>query len=223
MRGSRFIKMQHHRYENGSASREANHLLAPVLIPLSSSSKSLTARSSIEEMSARSGVSLSSTSVHVDAGYRGAVAVGIAESLYDEGIRQKNLFIFLLDYFKSLIPSLKMILPFKRKFGNRVTEVDGIRFDSDLEARRWRELQILERAREISDLKRQVNFPLIVNGTKVATIRPDFCYFEKDRFVIEDAKGFETPLWQLKWALLKVLYDNGITEFRIVTKKDVRR
>ncbi len=46
------------------------------------------------------------------------------------------------------------------KYRNRKTVVDNIKFDSVLEANRYRELMLLQRAKEISNLKLQVPFVL---------------------------------------------------------------
>ena len=44
------------------------------------------------------------------------------------------------------------------KYKNKKIVIDGIKFDSRLEANRYCQLKILERAREIKDLRRQVEF-----------------------------------------------------------------
>jgi hypothetical protein len=46
------------------------------------------------------------------------------------------------------------------KFGNRQVKVDGIRFDSVKEARRYNELKLLERGGEIKNLELQPRFVL---------------------------------------------------------------
>ena len=47
------------------------------------------------------------------------------------------------------------------KYGARKTVVDGIMFDSNKEAQRYRELKLLEKAGKIADLQLQVPFELI--------------------------------------------------------------
>jgi hypothetical protein len=54
-----------------------------------------------------------------------------------------------------------------RKYRNQITELDGLKFDSKFEAKVWADLQLQERLGEISDLRRQVKYPLVVNGQKV--------------------------------------------------------
>jgi len=104
--------------------------------------------------------------------------------------------------------------PKKSKYGNRRTEVNGILFDSAREAARWSELTMMENAGLIRYLKRQVSFPLIVNDEQVAQYRADFTYSELAPCgewveVVEDVKGVRTPLYKLKFALMRACL--GIT------------
>ena len=46
------------------------------------------------------------------------------------------------------------------KYGNKKVVVDGEEFDSQLEANRWYELKLLQRAKQIEYLRRQVKFEL---------------------------------------------------------------
>ena len=99
-----------------------------------------------------------------------------------------------------------------RKFGNVPQIVDGIKFDSMSEAHRWGELKLLERAGLLRDVRRQVRIPLMGRDGPV-TFQPskreavyvaDFVYFDvpKGIEVIEDAKGYATPEYKLKRAIL---------------------
>ena len=47
------------------------------------------------------------------------------------------------------------------KYQNKKITIDGVKYDSKKEARRWQELKLLEKAGEIYDLRRQVKFVLI--------------------------------------------------------------
>lgn len=100
------------------------------------------------------------------------------------------------------------------KYGATAVEVDGIRFASKREAKRWSELKLLERLGEIRDLKRQV--PVLMRGEKEpiktptgrnATYRADFTYIDNlnGAWVIEDSKGFRTPEYKLKRAILAAM------------------
>ena len=101
------------------------------------------------------------------------------------------------------------------KYGNVRTTVDGITFDSKHEANRWCELKLLEKAGEISDLRRQVKFELIPasyeNGKLLArsiSYIADFVYRQNGLNVIEDAKGCKTEVYKIKKKL--VLWKFGI-------------
>jgi Protein of unknown function (DUF1064) len=69
------------------------------------------------------------------------------------------------------------------------TVVDGIRFDSKREARRWVELRLLERAGQISGLHHQIRFDLVVNGVRIGRYTADFQYRENGELVVEDVKS----------------------------------
>lgn len=92
------------------------------------------------------------------------------------------------------------------KYRAVATVVDGLRFDSKKEARRWQELQLLERSGGISLLRRQVAIPLVVCGVKVATYRADFTYSLGGQLVVEDAKGYQTDIFKLKWKIVQILH-----------------
>lgn len=98
------------------------------------------------------------------------------------------------------------------KYGAKPTVVDGVRFPSQKEARRWGELKLLERAGEIRDLRRQVRFALDVNGIPVCHYIADFVYFENHARVVEDAKGFPTPEYRLKAKLMRAVHGVEIRE-----------
>lgn len=113
------------------------------------------------------------------------------------------------------------------KMKNRKVKLDGITFDSVLEAKRYRELKMLERAGEITDLRLQVKYRLIPSqycGNKCVE-RPvdyyaDFVYVTKDGIeIVEDAKGMKTKDYIIKRKLM--LYVHGIT-VKEVTDASVR-
>lgn len=98
-------------------------------------------------------------------------------------------------------------MPARSKYRNVKCEVDGLKFDSKAEARRWQELKLLEKAGKIDALQRQVRFPLAVWGGQsphsvVGRYVADFDYWdlERDCRVTEDVKGIITDLakWKLK-------------------------
>lgn len=104
--------------------------------------------------------------------------------------------------------------------GKAARTVDGILFDSLKEARRYSELRLLEKAGEIRDIELQPRFALLVgDGVKrpveVGAYIADFAYIEagyrpfQDTRVVEDVKGFKTPLYRWKKKHVEAQY--GIT------------
>lgn len=92
------------------------------------------------------------------------------------------------------------------------TVVDGIRFDSKAEARRYGTLRALERAGKIAELRLQPAFDCIVNGRKICTYRADFQYRGADGVVVEDVKGAQTQVYRLKKKLVEALHGVSIVE-----------
>lgn len=94
----------------------------------------------------------------------------------------------------------------RSKYRNQPVVVDGVRFASKSEAARDAELQLLQRAGRISDIKRQPRFPLVVAGIKICTYVGDWEYIEDNFRVVEDRKGVLTQAFKIKWALAKALH-----------------
>lgn len=104
--------------------------------------------------------------------------------------------------------------PGAQKFGNVPTVVDGIRFASKREAKRWGELRLALAAGAIRDLRRQVRYPLQVSSVKATTYIADFVYEDckTGETVVEDAKGFKTPEYKLKRKMMAAQYGIEIRE-----------
>ena len=111
----------------------------------------------------------------------------------------------------------------KSKYGNhKVTTPEGLTFDSRAEYRRWCELNVLVKAREITDLKRQVPFDLVPaqvspDGTKLRPLAyvADFTYRDKaGRLVVEDPKGASTAEWIIKKKLMLHVHGIWVREIR---------
>ncbi len=103
----------------------------------------------------------------------------------------------------------------RSKYNAKPTIIDGVRFASRGEARRFEELRLLERGGLIANLTLQPRFPLLVEGIKVGTYVGDFKYEEDGKTIIEDFKGGEatkTPVYRLKARLLYALYKITIRE-----------
>lgn len=106
----------------------------------------------------------------------------------------------------------------KSKYKAVQTVVDGIKFSSKKEAKRWGELRLLEQAGVIKQLERQVTYNLVVNGLKICAYRCDYRYFrwaEKD-WVVEDVKGMRHgaayDMFKLKKKLMKALLNIDVVE-----------
>lgn len=117
----------------------------------------------------------------------------------------------------------------RNKFHAQKCVIDGIPFDSRKEARRYQELMLLIRAKQISNLRRQVKFVLIPAqyefferyGKNGQELKPgkkliekecgyiaDFVYEENGKEVVEDSKGMKTKDYIIKRKLM--LYIHGI-------------
>ncbi len=107
------------------------------------------------------------------------------------------------------------------------TTVDGIRFHSAKEARRYGELKLLQKAGTIRALVLQPSYPLDAFGVECRPIgiyRADFAYelgyfvtvqgVRKEcwRGVVEDVKGFKTPLYRWKKKHVEAQYGIEIRE-----------
>jgi hypothetical protein len=93
------------------------------------------------------------------------------------------------------------------KFHAVKTTVDGVRFDSKAEAKRWQELKLMERAGVIVGLQRQIPFPITVNSHLICTYIADYVYTEVEtgERTVEDCKSKATitPEFRLKAKLLE--------------------
>lgn len=115
------------------------------------------------------------------------------------------------------------------KYGNKKVTVDGITFDSKREARRYRELMLLQKAGQICDLELQKEYVLVPaqyetyerygkNGKRLkdgkrcvenaVKYKADFVYQQDGVTVVEDTKGMRTKDYIIKRKLM--LYVHGI-------------
>jgi hypothetical protein len=114
----------------------------------------------------------------------------------------------------------------RSKYGAVRTTVDGISFHSAKEARRYGELKLLERARKIAGLELQPEYLLSVDDGVFPTAakvllgryRADFRYrtvpkpHEDTEIIVEDVKGFKTPLYRWKKKHVEAQYGVVIRE-----------
>lgn len=109
-----------------------------------------------------------------------------------------------------------------QKYGNTKVEDGGQTFDSKAEHKRWQYLVMMERAKEIRDLRTQVAFELIPaqvapSGKKErpTVYLADFTYTTKDGIkVVEDVKGAVTPEFRLKRKLMLHVHGVEVQEIR---------
>ena len=114
-----------------------------------------------------------------------------------------------------------------KKYSNEEKVVNGIKFDSKLEAKRYVQLKLLLRAGEITDLRTQVEFELQPSYKKNnKTIRAikyvaDFVYYDvrEGKTIVEDTKGFRNDVYKLKKKLFEYKYP--YLEIKETTKYDI--
>lgn len=115
------------------------------------------------------------------------------------------------------------------KYGNKKILMGGNKYDSKKEANRHKELMLLEKANQISNLQVQVPYVLIPsqyenilqpNGkNKKACVErackyiADFVYLDKNNNVIvEDVKGIKTEVYKIKKKLMLFIHNIKIKE-----------
>lgn len=100
----------------------------------------------------------------------------------------------------------------QNKFKAKAVVVDGIRFQSTLEAKYYCELKLRQKAGEVLYFLRQIPFHL-PGGVKYVA---DFAEFHKDGTVhYVDVKGYLTDTFKIKRKMVEALYP---VEIEIKTK-----
>lgn len=109
----------------------------------------------------------------------------------------------------------------KRKYGNRKVTLDGYQFDSVREATRYSQLQLLQRAGQITGLELQPRFELIPKQCRddgkperACEYVADFRYTDTrtGKQVIEDAKGMRTRDYIMKRKLMLQVHGISVRE-----------
>jgi hypothetical protein len=67
----------------------------------------------------------------------------------------------------------------KHKLQSQVTAVDGVKFQSAAEARRYGDLLLMLKAEKIAELKVHPRFKIEHNGVKICTVVLDFSYIDR--------------------------------------------
>lgn len=111
------------------------------------------------------------------------------------------------------------------KYNNTKVQVDGYIFDSVLESKRYKQLALLERAKQIKNLRLQVPFLLQESFRKNGKVYKkieyiaDFVYEENGQTVVEDTKGIKTDVFKIKQKLFEYRYPE--LTLHIVTKDNI--
>lgn len=80
-------------------------------------------------------------------------------------------------------------------------------FDSKKEYLRFTKLLLLQKAGAIRNLTTHPIFKIVVEGKDIGlSYEADFQYFEGDKNVVEDVKGFHTDVFKIKRKLVEALY-----------------
>lgn len=115
------------------------------------------------------------------------------------------------------------------KYHSKPVVIDGIKFDSQKEAGRYKQLRMWEEEGKISNLERQVPFLLVpkqmlehprrnlhktglVNCEREIKYLADFVYYRDGVKIVEDVKGLKTPEYIIKRKLMKFFHNIEINE-----------
>jgi hypothetical protein len=112
----------------------------------------------------------------------------------------------------------------KSKYHNVKVEVDGIKFDSGREAKRYKALKELQRLGVVSELRLQVPYELCpaqyvlgFNSKQICVRRSmkyiaDFVYIRDGVEIVNDSKGHLTSEYKQKKNLMRRIYGIEILE-----------
>lgn len=101
----------------------------------------------------------------------------------------------------------------KSKYKNKRTFYNGRWYDSEKEARRAGELDLMLKAGVVKKWTPQVKFDFIHDDKKICAYVLDFLVEYKDGTTeYEDVKGFKTSVYKLKKKMMKTFYDIDIKE-----------
>lgn len=99
------------------------------------------------------------------------------------------------------------------KFKNIIVEVNGIKFRSKKESRRYIELTMLKRAGKVISFELQPKYLIAGSGKSAIKYIADFrVEWSSGMITVEDVKGVKTPLYKLKKQLMWDKYGIEIVE-----------
>ena len=109
----------------------------------------------------------------------------------------------------------------RSKYGNKKVKVDGITFDSALEARYYKHLKLLKEQRIVEDFELQPKFTLLESFKKngktfrAITYQADFkVKYADGRIEVVDVKGMVTQQFELRRKLFEYRYPY---ELKVIT------
>ena len=113
----------------------------------------------------------------------------------------------------------------RQKYGNKKIEINGVKFDSVKESKRYQGLQVMEVMGEIYDLELQPKFELIKSVKFAGTDRAkpairyfaDFAYTDTltGKRIVEDVKSKitrESPVYRMKKHMMLAIHGIEILE-----------
>ena len=107
------------------------------------------------------------------------------------------------------------------KYYAKQTTLDGHKFDSIAESRRYAELKLLQQTGTISELIVHPVFCLqagFLDNTgkrqRAINYEADFSYWENGKIIVEDVKGFETQAWLIKKKIF--MYQHPGIQLRVI-------
>ena len=84
---------------------------------------------------------------------------------------------------------------------------NNYQYDSKFEAGYAVELDLKQKAKEITRWERQVKIPLIVNNFHICNYYIDFIvYYPNGLIEYVECKGYAMEVWKLKWKIFEALY-----------------
>ena len=115
------------------------------------------------------------------------------------------------------VADYRQVLRKRPKYHNRKVEIDGYKFDSLKESRRYLELLLMLKAGEIRDFKVHPQYDFWVNSKWVGSYRADFSYKNRQSFdvIVEDVKSTATKRardWPLRRNLMRAIYGIEVIE-----------
>lgn len=102
------------------------------------------------------------------------------------------------------------------KYSARAVTIDGIRFASQAEGKRYAQLKLMQQAGEITGLQLQPQWLFELNGVRIGSYKADFAYrdFAAGPLVVEDVKsaGTITTAYRLRVRMLYAFYEQIVWE-----------